>query len=187
VIPNDQLKILLHPKFNFHKQQHDIALIKLNKPVEFKATVHPIRLSFDKSWIPKNLTLTGWIDNNNNIHNPLLKEEVIPTFSVDFCNENTNREFKDEIIIASFQKETVPNQFCGGLNGKLIILKFQSRVVICLRSKLVVIFNLDRSQNSVLRMAWIWPQFGFRDLKPHAVRTTQFFDKSTPCAFLEFL
>ena len=118
MIPNKQLKILLHPKFNYYKHQHDIALIKFDKPIKFSKTIHPIRLPFDKSLIPENLTLTGWIHKNNTIHNPVLKEDVIPIFSVNDCIIKTSREFKDQKIFASFQKKAVPNQFCGGFNGK---------------------------------------------------------------------
>ena len=118
MIPNEQLTILSHPKFNYYKNYNDIALIKLKKSVNFSKTIYPIRLPFEKSIIPENLTLTGWVKKNNTIHNPVLKEDVIPIFSVEDCIQKTSREFKDQIVFASFQKKTVPNQFCGGFNGE---------------------------------------------------------------------
>ena len=71
------------------------------------------------STIPKNLTLTGWINTEHSIYNPLLKEEVIPIFDVDYCTKEANRTFKDKIVIASFETKSIPLQFCGGFEGKL--------------------------------------------------------------------
>ncbi|KAL7016857.1 hypothetical protein ACKWTF_010164 [Chironomus riparius] len=122
VFSNDQFRILLHPKFDYYKQQHDIALMKLNKPLNFSKTIYPIRLPFERSLIPESLTLTGWIDKQNNTNKPMLKEKVIPIFSPDDCSRRSNRTFVDrkKIVVANFQKKSISKKFCGGNDGKFI-------------------------------------------------------------------
>lgn len=95
--------------------KNDIALIKLNKPVKFSSTLHPIRLSFSKSIIPNNLTLTEW-NSSNAYEYPVLKEHLIPTMPTHICEKRTNRTI-DDIIIGTFSKEKVSAKFCGGFQG----------------------------------------------------------------------
>ena len=89
-VKKNEYEIFVHPKYNHTLVKNDIALVKLNKPINFSNTVHPIRLSFYKSFVPENLTLTGW--NSSDPHrNPKLKEKMIPIIPVQQCVDKTNK------------------------------------------------------------------------------------------------
>ena len=91
-------------------------MIKLNKPVLFSDTVHAIRLSFDKSLVPRSLTLTRW-NSSDPYKLPVLKEDLIPTLSAIQCSQKTSITFEDKIVTGTFYANKIPRKFCGGYNG----------------------------------------------------------------------
>ena len=55
------LKKVVHPKYNFYSFEHDLALVKLDKPVELAPNVYPICLpGNDDLMVGDNATITGW-------------------------------------------------------------------------------------------------------------------------------
>ena len=52
---------IVHPKYNFYSFEYDLALVKLEKPVELAPNVHPICLpGNDDRLVGENATVTGW-------------------------------------------------------------------------------------------------------------------------------
>ena len=55
------VKKYVHPDYNFFTFEHDLALIKLAEPVEFKPHVRPICLPGNQDLlIGETATVTGW-------------------------------------------------------------------------------------------------------------------------------
>lgn len=54
-------KKVVHPKYNFFTYEHDLALVKLEQPLEFAPHISPICLpATDDLLIGENATVTGW-------------------------------------------------------------------------------------------------------------------------------
>lgn len=54
-------KKVVHPKYNFFTYEYDLALVKLEQPLEFAPHVSPICLPETESLlIGMNATVTGW-------------------------------------------------------------------------------------------------------------------------------
>ncbi|XP_070498452.1 brachyurin-like isoform X1 [Chironomus tepperi] len=112
-VKNNQYELFVHPEYNHSLVKNDIALIKLNKPVTFSETIHPIRLSFNNFDVPQNLTLTGWNSSNPHIF-PKLRERLIPTIPVRQCEYRINKTIEDKVLIEVFTGTKMSLKFCGG-------------------------------------------------------------------------
>ncbi|KAL7016851.1 hypothetical protein ACKWTF_010162 [Chironomus riparius] len=117
-VKNNQYQVFVHPEYNHTLVKNDIALVKLNEPIKFSDTIHPIRLSFYKSFVPKMLTLTGW-NSSDPYRNPKLKENIITTIPVQKCINKTKKTIDDKVMIGTFYSERIPVKFCGGHSGKI--------------------------------------------------------------------
>lgn len=54
-------KKIVHPKYNFFTYEYDLALVQLDKALEFAAHISPICLpASDDLLIGENATVTGW-------------------------------------------------------------------------------------------------------------------------------
>lgn len=54
-------KKIVHPKYNFFTYEYDLALVQLDKPLEFAPHIAPICLpASDDLLIGENATVTGW-------------------------------------------------------------------------------------------------------------------------------
>jgi len=54
-------KKIVHPKYNFYTYEYDLALVKLEVPLEFQPHISPICLpASDDLLIGENATVTGW-------------------------------------------------------------------------------------------------------------------------------
>lgn len=54
-------KKIVHPKYNFFTYEYDLALVQLDKPLEFAPHISPICLpASDDLLIGENATVTGW-------------------------------------------------------------------------------------------------------------------------------
>lgn len=54
-------KKIVHPKYNFYTYEYDLALVKLEQPLEFAPHISPICLpATDDLLIGQNGTVTGW-------------------------------------------------------------------------------------------------------------------------------
>lgn len=127
-IKKNQYKSLVHPNFNKSLARDDIALIKLNKPINFSETIYPIKLSFHNPFIPESLTLTGW--NNSDPHlNPILKEALVPTIPVHYCESKTKKTIVNKVVYGAFTSEQTPVKFCAGHNGNLKIHNYKIKFI----------------------------------------------------------
>lgn len=117
LIKKNQYKKFVHPNYVHGIVKNDIALIKLNKPISFSETIYPIQLPFHNQFLPENLTLTGWKNDDPHI-NPQLKETLVPTILPEHCKNKSNRTIEDKIVYGTFTSERLPIKFCAGRNGK---------------------------------------------------------------------
>lgn len=54
-------KKVVHPKYNFFTYEYDLALVRLDKPLDFAPHISPICLpASDDLLIGENATVTGW-------------------------------------------------------------------------------------------------------------------------------
>lgn len=54
-------KKIVHPKYNFYTYEYDLALVRLDQPLEFAPHISPICLpATENLLIGENATLTGW-------------------------------------------------------------------------------------------------------------------------------
>ena len=52
---------IVHPKYNFYTYEYDLALVRLDQPLEFAPHISPICLpATENLLIGENATLTGW-------------------------------------------------------------------------------------------------------------------------------
>lgn len=55
------LKKIVHPKYNFYTYEYDLALVRLEAPLEFAPHISPICLPATQDLlVGENATLTGW-------------------------------------------------------------------------------------------------------------------------------
>lgn len=55
-------KKIVHPKYNFYTYEYDLALVKLEQPLEFAPHIIPICLpATDDLLVGENATLTGYL------------------------------------------------------------------------------------------------------------------------------
>ncbi|GLV41138.1 Stubble [Carabus blaptoides fortunei] len=93
-------KKLVHPKYNFFTYEYDLALVKLDKPLEFAPHISPICLpASDDLLIGENATVTGWGRLSEKGTLPSVLQEVsVPIVSNDRCKNMFLRAGRHEFI-----------------------------------------------------------------------------------------
>ncbi|KAJ0174985.1 hypothetical protein K1T71_009126 [Dendrolimus kikuchii] len=105
------LKIIVHPKYSSPKQYYDIALVELEKEVEFTKYIHPACLwtNSDTNKLVREATVTGWgvIETAGLTTSPELQAAVVDILDTGKCNQllksSCNRNwcgFRDHQICA---------------------------------------------------------------------------------------
>ncbi|XP_030376359.1 serine proteinase stubble, partial [Scaptodrosophila lebanonensis] len=115
-------KKVVHPKYNFFTYEYDLALVKLEQPLEFAPHVSPICLpETDSLLIGMNATVTGWGRLSEGGTLPSVLQEVsVPIVSNDNCKSMFLRAGRQEFIpdiflCAGF--ETGGHDSCQGDSG----------------------------------------------------------------------
>ncbi|XP_076341775.1 serine proteinase stubble-like [Tachypleus tridentatus] len=101
-------KKVVHPSYNFFTYENDLALVKLEEPVEFRPHIAPICLPpDDNNLIGRNATITGWGRlSEGGVLPSMLQEVQIPIVS--------NKKCKN-MFLAAGRNEYLPNIFmCAG-------------------------------------------------------------------------
>lgn len=69
---------IVHPKYNFFTYEYDLALVQLDKPIEFAPHIRPICLpTTDDLLTGRNATVTGWGRLSEGGTLPSILQEVI--------------------------------------------------------------------------------------------------------------
>ncbi|XP_054746533.1 serine proteinase stubble [Anastrepha obliqua] len=101
-------KKVVHPKYNFFTYEYDLALVKLEQPVEFAPHVSPICLPQTESLlIGMNATVTGWgrLSEGGTLAS-VLQEVSVPIVSNGIC---------ESMFARAGRQESIPDIFvCAG-------------------------------------------------------------------------
>lgn len=91
---------VVHPKYNFFTYEYDLALVQLDKPLEFANHIRPICLpASDDLLIGENATVTGWGRLSEGGTLPSVLQEVqVPIVSNDRCKSMFLRAGRHEFI-----------------------------------------------------------------------------------------
>ncbi|KAM8705764.1 hypothetical protein ACLKA7_010119 [Drosophila subpalustris] len=123
-------KKVVHPKYNFFTYEYDLALVKLEQPLEFAPHVSPICLPETESLlIGMNATVTGWGRLSEGGTLPSVLQEVsVPIVSNDNCKSMFLRAGRQEFIPDIFLcagYETGGQDSCQGDSGGPLQAKSQ--------------------------------------------------------------
>ncbi|XP_031334999.1 serine proteinase stubble-like [Photinus pyralis] len=115
-------KKIVHPKYNFFTYEYDLALVKLDKSLEFAPHISPICLpASDDLLIGENATVTGWGRLSEGGTLPSVLQEVqVPIVSNDRCKSMFLRAGRHEFIPDIFLcagHETGGQDSCQGDSG----------------------------------------------------------------------
>ncbi|XP_023337337.1 trypsin-1 [Eurytemora carolleeae] len=102
----------IHDNFEKKTFNNDIALIKMNSPIDFSSHIRPVCLpTFDRSYNGHNTTVVGWGKlSEGGSPSDLLQEVLVPVIPQRKCRRNTRYH----------SKEITENMFCAGYDkGKL--------------------------------------------------------------------
>ncbi|KAH8363665.1 hypothetical protein KR084_012791, partial [Drosophila pseudotakahashii] len=115
-------KKVVHPKYSFLTYEYDLALVKLEQPLEFAPHVSPICLPETESLlIGMNATVTGWGRLSEGGTLPSVLQEVsVPIVSNDNCKSMFMRAGRQEFIPDIFLcagYETGGQDSCQGDSG----------------------------------------------------------------------
>ncbi|XP_037025264.1 serine proteinase stubble [Bradysia coprophila] len=113
---------VVHPKYNFFTYEYDLALVKLDSPLEFAPHISPICLpAHDDLLIGENATVTGWgrLSEGGTLPS-VLQEVLVPIVSNDKCKTMFLRAGRNEYIPEIFLcagHETGGQDSCQGDSG----------------------------------------------------------------------
>ncbi|CAK1585188.1 unnamed protein product [Parnassius mnemosyne] len=90
----------VHPKYNFFTYEYDLALVKLDSPVQFAPHISPICLpATDDSLVGENATVTGWGRlSEGGVLPSVLQEVQVPIVSNERCKSMFLRAGRHEFI-----------------------------------------------------------------------------------------
>ncbi|KAJ0183132.1 hypothetical protein K1T71_001108 [Dendrolimus kikuchii] len=90
----------VHPKYNFYTYEYDLALVKLESPVQFAPHISPICLpASDDLLIGENATVTGWGRlSEGGVLPSILQEVQVPIVSNERCKSMFLRAGRQEFI-----------------------------------------------------------------------------------------
>lgn len=97
-------EIFVHPLFDVSKKYDDIALLKLEHPIEFSVDIRPVCLADLNRELPQNLTVAGWgrIDYAGKVHSHLqrVQQTSVPhsECSTHYADRITSRTLDKGII-----------------------------------------------------------------------------------------
>ncbi|XP_055694142.1 serine proteinase stubble isoform X2 [Lutzomyia longipalpis] len=115
-------KKIVHPKYNFFTYEYDLALVRLESPLDFDMHISPICLpATDDLLIGENATVTGWGRLSEGGTLPTVLQEVtVPIVSNDRCKTMFLRagrhEFIPEIFLCAGH-DTGGQDSCQGDSG----------------------------------------------------------------------
>lgn len=136
-VPQDfyksELEIIIHPNYSNSTGANDIALIKLNKPVNLSSSVHPICLPFDDEKVSTNkLQVIGFgaTENSPNRRSDFLMKAKVDLFDHEKCRKiyevtrNLTQNNFCALDVKNFVMQNITQKFdIGTCKGKYLIEK----------------------------------------------------------------
>ncbi|XP_022900363.1 serine proteinase stubble isoform X2 [Onthophagus taurus] len=113
---------IVHPKYNFYTYEYDLALVKLDKPLDFAPHIMPICLpGSDDLLVGENATVTGWGRLSEGGLLPTVLQEVhVPIVSNEDCKsmflQAGRHEYIPDIFLCAGH-ETGGKDSCQGDSG----------------------------------------------------------------------
>ncbi|MDE1461952.1 trypsin-like serine protease [Spartinivicinus poritis] len=124
-------KAIIHPQYNSRNNDHDIALIKLQRPVSSSLNITPINLAdtnvYHNAIKPgTKVTVAGWGNTRQNImlSNKLMEVDV-PVVSKQECNR-AYRGITDNMVCAGYKQGGKDS--CQGDSGGPLFIKWYDKV-----------------------------------------------------------
>lgn len=103
-----------HPDFKYPSKYNDIALVRMNAPVQFNNYIRPACLPQSKSIDKKNVIASGWGRvNHTSSPSEYLQKVVLELFTSFECNQS----YFDQIGRQLKQGITEETQLCAGSHG----------------------------------------------------------------------
>jgi len=118
-------KIIIHPNWKSHSIQNDIALIKLEKPIQFNQHVSPVCIPSTPISIGSECYITGWgkIEHPGRMHT-ILQQAKMPIVSNVICNAYnkpfTQIEIQASMVCAGHGGATTVSGCHGDSGGPLV-------------------------------------------------------------------
>jgi len=99
-------KVVIHPKFANKTFNNDIAIVKLDTPIEFSYAIRPICLpQFQRNYTGQTGIVTGWgrVNETSNI-SPSLRQAHVPIYSNRDCRKTKYgpKEITDNMLCAGY-------------------------------------------------------------------------------------
>lgn len=128
------VETIMHPLYMGGSTPHDIAILKLDKPLEFNELVRPVCIA-EKSAeleIGRNTSITGWgltEPPNSRFGNDrsILQEAVVPVVDMQICKKSYGGLEGYEVICAGYAEGGVDT--CNGDSGGPLVAKEDGRFV----------------------------------------------------------
>lgn len=99
---------VVHPKYNFYSFEYDLALVKLEQPLQLTPNVHPICLPGSEDlMVGENATVTGWgrLSEGGTLPS-ILQQATVPIMENDKCKQ---------LFLKAGRHEYIPDIFlCAG-------------------------------------------------------------------------
>ncbi|XP_043855962.1 tryptase-like [Dromiciops gliroides] len=120
---NDHLlpleEIIIHPNYNNHLEGFDMALLKLQSPVQLNKTIQIIRLpeAFQTFTPDMECWVTGWGNIESGVHLPspyTLKKVQVPVMDALTCDH----QYHLDSSVPESQRIILDNMICAGRAGK---------------------------------------------------------------------
>ena len=108
-------KIVIHHKFEFERDDYDIALLKLKRDVKFNSFVGPICLPEFRFSNGTRCTVTGWGSvTNGGKFSKILQEAVVPIVSQSTCRKVYGTDLTQRMLCAGGKNADTCHGDSGG-------------------------------------------------------------------------
>ena len=148
--------VVVNAGYNIRTMQHDIALIRLTKPLKWSTKIKPVKLAKPNFKLPRNLLVSGWGARSeiNNRPTNALRGALVSSVSQNTCKNKFKGEYpvSQLVICASAPgKDACQGDSGGPLTYKGVQYGIVSYGIGCARKAYPGIYTNVRKQNAWIR------------------------------------